>query len=421
MGLFTKAVLTLARGLTPRDPALVAYLGGEPSDAGESVSVDASLRIDAVWACVRLISQTVATLPLQIYRYKGKDVAEVDYDHYLYEVLHDRPNYDMTAVNYWEAKVASLLLWGNAYSAIARGAGGRVVGLFPMRPDCMGVRREKDGSLVYSYDNRNGVRQEFQEDDVFHIKGFSLDGLLGLSPIAQARNTLGIVRAAQKSSGAIFRNGMRIPGFLKAPDYLSDDQRTQAKVILERFRGAENAGKVPLIEGGWDFKELGIPPADAQLLQTQAFHVEQICRWFDVPPPMIGHMEKATAWGTGLEQMNLWFLTYCLRSHMKRIEQQIVKSLMTPADRKQIYPEYNIEGLLRADSSARANLYSSFAQNGIMTRNEIRSKENMPPMEGADDLTVQSNLVPLERLGEKQASLEAPPADPAIPIPEIRQ
>jgi HK97 family phage portal protein len=339
----------------------------------------------------------------------------------------------MTAVEFWECVVAAVLLWGNAFVAITR-IGNRITALYPMRPDRVVIRRESDGSLSYTY-TWAGQTQTFAESDILHIKGFSLDGYMGISPIGNARNSLGAARAAERASSSVFKNGMRPSGVLTAPEYLTDPQREDAKAILAGFKGAANTGGTPLLEGGWTWQSLSIPPEDAQLLETRAFQVEQLCRWFDVPPIMIGHMDKQTSWGTGVEQIMLHFYTSCLRAHLKRIEQAIAKSLITAADEAAgIYVEFNIDGLLRADSAARASLYSTYVQNGIMNRDDVRAKENLPPIPGGGgkEFTVQANLIPIDKLGEIASMSSDKPVQPgsavantsgaqATRIPEIKQ
>lgn len=397
MGLFTKAVTTVARALGLTSPQLYHYFAGVPSYSGKMVNVETAMQLDTVWACVRLVSQTVATLPLQLYRADAKDKASVAKDHPLYRILHDRPNAEMTATEFWEAMVANVLMWGNAYAEISRGPGGRVTALTPMRSDRVMVQRNPDGSLLFTYSFMGQVTR-LEEGAVFHLKGFSLDGIVGLSPITLARHGIGSAIAAEEAAGTIFKNGMRPSGYLAIDKFLTREQRTDTRELVQDFSGSQNTGKVPVLEGGIKFTQLQMPPEDMQLLETRSFHVEQICRWFDVPPIMIGHMEKSTAWGTGMEQMMLWFLTFSLRPHLKRIEHVISKSLLGPTEQA-LYAEFNVEGLMRADSRARAELYSKYAQNGLMTRNEIRALENLGPLDGGDELTVQSNLLPIKDLG----------------------
>jgi HK97 family phage portal protein len=415
MGLFTKAVLTLARGMGLTDPRLYAYTGSPPNDSGESVGVDAALQIDTVWACVRLNSQTPATLPFVLYQGDGEGNARLAKEHSVYRTIHDRPNLDMTAVEFWESQFACLLTWGNAFSVKMRGSQDQIVGLRPLRPDCVSVSPGPDGRPVYKH-TFQGKAEIFTEDDILHLKGFSLDGFTGLSPIAQAANNLSTARAAERSAGSLFRNGMQPSGFLKAATYLNKTQREDAKGVLENYRGAMNTGKVPLLEGGWEFVQITIPPEHMQLLQTRSFHVEQICRWFDTPPVLIGHHSSGqTMYGSGVEQVVLGWLATSLRSQLTRVEKAVTQALLTPDElRRGYYAEFKVEGLLRADSAGRAQFYASAAQNGWMKRNEIRAKENLPPDPHGDKLTVQSNLVPLDQLGVSISSGAPPPEMNAI-------
>lgn len=383
-------------------------LGSSESDAGPAVSPRTALQLATVWACVRLISETIATLPLLVYqRNSADDGRSVARNHPLYAILHDSPNANMTAVEFWEAVVAQLCLWGNAYCLKSFAPGGRLIALDPLRPDLMVVRLMRDGSLKFCYSDPKGY-VEYSEDQIFHVKGFGVDGLIGLSPIAYARNSLGSARAADEASGKVFKNGMRAGGALTMANILNPDQRKQIRESMaEQLAGAANTGKLMVLEGGSTYTPLSMNPDDAQMLQTRSFNIEEICRWFRVPPFMVGHSEKSTSWGTGLEQQMIGFLTFALRPYLTRIEQGIRKSLLPPAERGRVFAEYSLEGLMRADSAARAAFYASAAQNGWLTRNEIRSLENRPPLAGGDELTVQSNLVPLSLLGKVTNTAQA--------------
>lgn len=416
MNIFTKAALVIASGLGLTDPRLYQFYSGGETYAGESVGVAGAMQLDTVWACVRLISQTIATLPLFLYTKDSKGRGIVDPSQPLYRILHDQPNADMTSTEFWEAMVAAVLLWGNGYALIQR-LGNRIVSLVPMLPERLTEQRNPDGSLKYTYRWYN-ESIDYTEDEIFHIKGFSLDGVVGISPIAQARQTLATAVAAEKTAASVFRNGMRPSAVVEAPKFLSPAQRIDARAVIDGFSGAISTGKVPLLEGGWQYKQISFPPDDAQLLETRSFHVEQLCRWFDVPPIMIGHMEKSTAWGTGMEQMMLWFLTFSLRPHLKRIEQAIAKDLLTPVERTQMYAEFNVEGLLRTDSKGRAELYQSLAMNGLRTRNELRALDNEPPLPGGDELTVQVNLIPIQLLGTVARLPTEKPVDPGFVGPK---
>jgi len=404
-----KAVTTIAKALGLNDPRLYHYFGGGPTASGETVTIDSSLQIDTVFACVRLISQTIATLPLQLFRTLPDGRGELDRDHRLYPLLHDQPNADMTSVTFLTAMFSCLLLWGNAYALIERRKDGSVVSLTPLLPSRLQVIRNQDGSLKFHYSWMN-VSEDFTEDQIFHLKGFSLDGIVGLSPVAQAREQMGIAWAAEKTAASFFRNGMRPSMVLTAPNYMTPVQRERfGESFVEKFSGSINAGKVPLVEGGWKLDQITMNPDDAQLLATRAFSVETICRWFGVNPVMVGHMEKTTAWGTGLEQMNLWFLTYTLRPWLMAFEQEVRRTLMSPVDRMLYYVQFNVDGLLRADSEKRAATMASYVNAGINTPNEMRAKNNDAPLPGGDKLTMAAGRMPLETLGQQPV---APPPDP---------
>jgi len=410
-----KAVSTIGRGLGLTDPRLYSFYGGGETHAGELVSVETALRLETVWACVRLIASTISTLPMQTYQKlpdgRGQSVRDVP----LYSLLHDQPNADMTASTFWTSIVACLLLWGNAYALIDRRADGTVIALQPLLPNRLSVTREPDGSLMYHYAWLN-VREDYTEDQIFHVKGFSLDGLVGISPISQARETLGIAMAAEKSAASFFRNAMRPSLVMKAPTFLTDTQRERYNDSwMEKFTGSINAGRVPLVEGGWSLDQITMTPDDAELLATRAYSVEQICRWYGVSPVMVGHMEKTTAWGTGLEQMNLWFLTYTLRPWLRSIEQEITRSVLTPAQRILYYCEFNVDGLLRTDSEKRAAMMASYVNAGINTPNEMRALNNDPPLDGGDQLTMAAGRLPLVGLGQQPPAPPTPPPQPNEP------
>lgn len=385
-----------------------AAWGGINSSSGEAVTVDSALQLSAVWACVRLIAETIATLPISLYEKKPDGTRTVATAHALYSIIHTQPNAENTAAEFWEVIVASMLLSGNGYARKLR-AGGRLIGLELMLPQRTNVKRLETGALQYRYTNLNGTVDTLSEDDVLHIRGFSTDGLLGLTPIEYACEIIGNSTAANKASGSVFRNGLRPAGVLQSDQVIAPAQREQVRTSLaENFAGAQNAGKTMVLEGGFKYQAIQMNPGDVQLLETRSFNIEEICRWYRVPPFMVGHSEKSTTWGSGLEQMTIGFLTFSLRPWLTRIEQAIRRSLLAPEEREKYYAEFSVEGLLRADSAGRAAFYSTMTQNGIMTRDECRVKENLAPMGGnAAVLTVQSALLPIDKLGEKSPAATA--------------
>ena len=372
---------------------------GTMTASGNAITPETALKLSAVWACVRLRSQTIASLPMHLYD-KDKQIAS---NHYLYRILHDSPNADMTASEFWESMVASLDLWGNAYALIVRNTrNNEVVSLDVLNPERMVVKRSKTGVLTYLY--RDGhILYNYAEDDILHIKGFTVDGLIGLSPIKYQSSVMGFQIDANTAANNEFKNGMKAGGFLKTGEKtLNDEQRNRLRQNLELFGQPENAGKFMVLEAGMDVVSssgVRINPQDAQLLESRYFGIEEICRTFSVPPQLIYHSDKASSWASSLEGMNLGFLTYSLRPILVRIEQAITKKLLTPAERALYKPRFSVEGLLRANSQGRAQFYTSALQNGWMTRNEVRELEDLPSVAGADALTVQLNLTPIDALG----------------------
>jgi HK97 family phage portal protein len=364
------------------------------SAAGKSVTATSALSLSTVWSCSRLQAQTAATMPLFLYDTDGNNQRRLAVDHPLYQILHSQPHFDFTAVEFWEGVVLSLVLWGNAY-ALKQRIGDRLVSLEPLRCDLMRVERNANGARQYRYANPKGERV-YPEDDIFHVRGFGGAGDEGLSVIGFARQSIGAALAADEFAAASFRNGAMPTGALTVDQVLSPEQRKQVQDnIVAPMIGSGNAGGIMVLEAAMKFMPLSWSNEDSQFLETRQFQVEDICRWFGVPPFMIGHTQSVTNFGTGLEQQLMGYLMFSLRPILIRIEQAIRRSLITPAERGRLVPEFAVEGLLRADSKGRAQFYATMVQNGIMSRNEVRRLENLPPQAGADALTVQSQNVPL--------------------------
>jgi HK97 family phage portal protein len=403
VNLLQKAVSYLARSIGLTDPRLYRALGSVPTSSGETVNTASVLGLAAAWACVNLLAGTIASLPLMVYRTRG-GARTVASDHPLYRILHDSPNADQTALDFWEFVCASLELHGNAYAEVVRARNGRIIALgVPITPELVTVRRQGSGALEYEWVDQ-GRRIITGQDRVLHIRGFGGNPLGGLSTLSAGRQSFGLAQAIERASGDTFRNGVRPSGLLKTADTLTIDQRKQAEELLqEKFAGAINAGRPMLLDRGMDWVQLSISPEDAQMLQSRAFSVEEVCRFFGVPPFMVGHTEKTTSWGTGLEQQTLGFQKFTLRRRLKRIEQALEKQLLSVADRLAgITIEFNLEGLLRADSAARASFYQLMLTNGVMTINEVRSLENLPPVEGGDEPRMQMQNVPITQAGQQQ-------------------
>lgn len=390
------------RSFTLRDRDL--YLDRESvNDAGVEVTPKAVMQLDAAWSCVRLISETIATLPLSMYERtaQGKRLAS---GHALQFVIHDQPNSDSTASVFWEAMVASMLLRG-AGRAEKLYLGPKLVGLVFLDPNKLVCNRDAAGRKRFSYPKANGEMREIPEARIWAIPGFTLDGINGVSVISYGAKVFASAIAADKAAAQTFKNGLLQTIYYKMSNFLKPGQREEFK---KNLAGSIERGEAPLLEGGTDAGTLGIKPSDAQLLESRAFSVEAICRWFRVPPWMVGHTEKSTSWGTGIEQQMIGFLTFTLGPWLRRIEQAISKDLLTPAERVRYYPKFAVEGLLRADSAGRASFYGVMVDKGILTRDEVRELEDREPMGGnAAVLTVQSAMTTLDALGAETEVTQA--------------
>lgn len=379
-----------------------AFAANGPSRAGQNVSQDSVLSLSATWACVRLISETVGTLPLKLYE-RTSDGRREAAEHPVYHMLHRQPNLRSSAASHWEATEAAIQLRGNAFSERLT-IGNRLVGLRFLHPNRLTLKDQADdGSYRLNYSEGRGRQRTISSANLFHIPGFSLDGRMGLSTIQYGASVFGSALAASGAANSTFEKGLMPTVALTMDRILKKEQRTEFRDNVAQIAGAINAGETALLEGGMDAKTIGINPSDAQLLESRGFSVEEVCRWFRVDPSMVGHGNKDSNWGTGLEQKLIAFLTFTMRPSLTRIEQAINQQLLTPAEQLRYYAEFNIDALLRADSAARAAFYSVMANNGIITRDEIRVKENLPPMGGnAAVLTVQSAMVPLDTIGQQR-------------------
>lgn len=371
---------------------------GQTADAGEVVTESSIMALSAVWACANLLSGTISSLPLMVYR-TINGVRTVDASHPLYRILHDSPNFDQTAVDFWQFMQASLEFWGNAYAEKVM-TNGVVSALVPVSPSMMSVKRLNNGSIEYrwTYEGQQYVRTDV---DMLHIRGFGGNPLGGMSTLRFGRNAFGLARAVDRAAGSTFKNGLRPSGALTFDAFLSKENREIAEThLVEKYVGAINAGRPLVLEGGTKWQQLTINPEDAQMLESRRFSVEEICRFFGVPPHMVGHTENSTSWGTGLEQQTLGFQKFTLGPRVRRIEQAISKQLLTAKDRADgVTLEFSLEGLLRGDSAGRSAYYQTMTMIGAMTINEIRALENLPPVEGGDVARMQMQNVPITEAG----------------------
>jgi len=366
------------------------------SASGQVVTVDKALQLSAVWSCVRLLSETVSTLPLRLYERRPDGGRVSATNHPLYDILTKRPNSEMTPGRFMLMVVASICLRGNAFVEKKRVAS-RIVALDPLLPQYMTVKRLDNGRLEYKYTTK-GQARVIPEDDLMHIRGFGLDGVCGMLPVSTGKEIFGAAISAEEAAAKVFAQGMQASGILSSDAALKPEQREQLRASLQAFMGSKNAGKIMVAEAGLKYQGITMNPEAAQMLESRSYGIEEVCRWFRVPPFMVGHMDKQSSWASSVEGQNLQFLTNCLRPLLENIEQEIFRCLLDRDDR--YFAEYAVEGLLRADSQGRASYYNICLQNGWMSRNEVRKLENLPPIPGGDVYTVQSNLLPIEQLGQ---------------------
>lgn len=375
---------------------------GTQTVAGQVINQNTVLQLSAVWACVRLIAETISTLPLHIYE-RTPDGRRVASEHMVYGLIHSQPNLDSTATVFWEAMITAMLMGGNGFAEM-KFIGTRLVALYYLDTARLTIDKYQ-GKRRYRYKNDDGTQREIPESKIFRVPGFTTNGDWGVSAISYGAQVFGSALAAGTAANSTFEKGMMPTIAFTTDKLVAPKDRDDFRDMVRRISGAINAGESPFLEGGMQAKALGINPVDAQLLESRQFSVEDICRWFRVPPYMVGHTAGSTNWGTGIEQQMIGFLTFVLRPWLIRIEQYIKLRLIPLGERDKFYAEFNVEGLLRADSETRSRINASDVNNGLATRDEVRMRENRPPMGGnAEVLTVQTALVPIDQLGTKSTT-----------------
>ena len=379
------------------------YMGG--STSGKTVTERSAMQMTAVYSCVRILAEAIAGLPLHVYRYNSDGGKEKAIDHSLYLILHDEPNPEMSSFVFRETLMTHLLLWGNAYAQIIRNSKGEVVALYPLMPNKMSVDRDENGQLYSQYlrsiDEVGGKSETviLKPADVLHIPGLGFDGLVGYSPIAMAKNAIGLAIATEEYGAKFFANGAAPSGVLEHPGTIKDPQRVR-EAWQSQFGGSQNSGKIAVLEEGMKYTPISISPEQAQFLETRKFQINEIARIFRVPPHMVGDLEKSSF--SNIEQQSLEFVKYTLDPWVIRWEQSIMRTLLTPEEKKSYFVKFNLEGLLRGDYQSRMNGYATARQNGWMSANDIRELENLdriPAEAGGDLYLINGNMLPLQQAG----------------------
>jgi len=380
------------------------FMGG--STAGKNVNERSAMQMTAVYACVRILSEAIAGLPLHLYRYSDEGSKEKAVDNPLYFLLHDEPNEEMTSFVFRETLMTHLLLWGNAFAQIIRNGKGSVIALYPLMPNKMEVDRDENGQIIYKY-NRSKDEANTKEEgtvvldstDVLHIPGLGFDGLVGYSPIAMAKNAIGMAIACEEFGSKFFANGASPSGVLEHPGILKDPARVRDSWNAA-YGGSANSHKVAVLEEGMKYTPISISPNEAQFLETRKFQINEIARIFRVPPHMVGDLEKSSF--SNIEQQSLEFVKYTLDPWVIRWEQSLSRALLSQEEKRTYFFKFNVDGLLRGDYQSRMNGYAVGRQNGWMSANDIRELENMdriPENLGGDLYLVNGNMLPLGKAG----------------------
>lgn len=381
------------------------------STSGKMVTERSSMQMTAVYSCVRILAEAVAGLPLQFYQYTEAGSKEKATDHPLYFILHDEPNPEMTSFVFRETLMTHLLLWGNAYAQIIRNGKGEVIALYPLMPNRMTVDRDDKGHLYYEYQTSSdeakttkGGTVRLKPTDLLHVPGLGFDGLVGYSPIAMAKNAIGMAIACEEYGAKFFANGATPGGILEYPGAVKDPERVRES-WNKGFGGSSNANKVAILEEGMKYTPISISPEQAQFLETRKFQINEIARIFRVPPHMVGDLEKSSF--SNIEQQSLEFVKYTLDPWVSRWEQAMMRSLLSQDEKSQYFVKFNVDGLLRGDYQSRMNGYSIGRQNGWMSANDIRELENLdriPAEQGGDLYLINGNMTKLADAGIFAAS-----------------
>ncbi|MBE6624393.1 MAG: phage portal protein [Ruminococcaceae bacterium] len=384
--------------------AYTFYMGG--TTAGKTVTERSAMQMTAVYSCVRILAEAIAGLPLHVYEYTESGGKQKAIKHPLYLLLHDEPNPEMSSFVFRETLMTHLLLWGNAYAQIIRNGKGEVIALYPLMPNKMRVDRDERGQLYYEYqhssdeaDTLKGTCVKLHPSDVLHIPGLGFDGLVGYSPIAMAKNAIGMAIACEEYGAKFFANGAAPGGVLEHPGTIKDPQRVRES-WQSTYGGSGNSHRIAVLEEGMKYTPIGISPEQAQFLETRKFQINEIARIFRVPPHMVGDLEKSSF--SNIEQQSLEFVKYTLDPWVIRWEQSLARVLLSTDEKKKYFIHFNLEGLLRGDYQSRMNGYAIGRQNGWMSANDIRELENLdkiPAEEGGDLYLINGNMLPLKNAG----------------------
>lgn len=380
---------------------------GYEAPAAVSVTEDTAMQVSAVWACVRLLSETVASLPVNVYR-KTDNGRELAPDFWFARLMARKPNRYQTKLEFFETMMLNLALHGNAYAKIDR-LGGQIRSIMPLMSAQITPSLLDDGSIAYAYEADGNV-DVYAESSIWHIKLYG-NGIVGKSPLAFGRNMIGIAQAAEQVVTNIYTNGGKRSGVLSLDRLLTPEQRDQVRANFSTLTTGTDE-RLLVLEMGMKFDPVAMSPQDIELLSSRKFQLEEICRWFGVPSVLVNDTSGSTTWGSGIEQLVSGFYKLNLRPYLERIEASVSSNLFSQAEADEYEFEFDFEGLLRSDLKSRIDAYKSAVAGTIMTPNEVRKIEGLPRMDGGDELLSQVNMSPLGKLGQAQAMPQAPAPEP---------
>lgn len=395
----TMAFFVGGRLVTPERGSQLGPTSASGTVGESSVTDERTLQIATVWACVQLVSRVASTLPLDVFETTESGRNKAGLDNPLARLLKYAPNQYMTATSFRMAMTMQLVLYGNAYALIERNREGTPISLIPLMAPNMDVKMEGK-RLIFRY-KRDKEYADFSRNDIFHLAGLGFNGMVGLSPIAFAAKTAGVAIAMEDQQRDFYANGAKSPKILTTGDKtLTKDQRAQVEENFREITGGPVRKRLWILEANFQAHDIGVSAQDAETMAARKFQVSEIARFFGVPPHLVGDVDKSTSWGTGIEQQNIGFLQYNLGAVLKIWESAIWRWLVVPRDIERVHAEHNVEGLLRGDSTARALYLKTMVDSGMMTVNEARRLDNLPPLPGGDVATRQSQNVPLTQLGQ---------------------
>lgn len=374
--------------------------------SGKNVTEETAIQISTVYACVRVLAETIASLPLNVYESDGKGGSRIAENHPLEYLLHDAPNEEMTSFIWREQMMTQILLRGNSYSQIVRSGKTAILSIYPLLSSNMTVDRDDSGALTYKYQMADDNTITLSPAEVLHIPGMGFDGIMGYSPIALMKTTLGLTLAAEEYGSKVFGNGATPAGVLTHPNRLKDPEKLR-NAWNAAYGGSANAGKIAILEEGMKFERISMPNSEAQFLETRKFQVSEICRIYRVPPHMVGDLEHATF--SNIEHQSISFAVHTIRPWLVRIEQSMNKALFSENERGKYFVKFNMDGLMRGDYKSRMEGYAIARQNGWMSADDIRGLENLNPIgaaKGGEEYLVNGNMIPIKQAGQQKAAAQ---------------